>query len=117
MRGKPAALDVHVISTLQQLTLKEAATTQGHSLTVGEERKRVAHSEACHSAGVTFIPMVVESLGGWGEEAVHTIKNIGRLQAHRLGIPPAEATRHLFQRLAINLWRGNATLWIHRLPI
>ena len=89
-RGKPAALDVHVISTLQQLTLKEAATTQGH-----EERKRAAHSEAYYSAGVTFIPMVVESLGGWGEEAVHTIKNIGR---------------HLFQRLAIILCRGNATL-------
>ena len=32
-RGKPAALDIHVISTLQQLTLKEAATTQGHALT------------------------------------------------------------------------------------
>ena len=26
-RGNPATLDVHVISTLQQLTLKEAATT------------------------------------------------------------------------------------------
>ena len=37
MRGQPAALDVHVISTLQQLTLKEAAVTQGHALSVGEE--------------------------------------------------------------------------------
>ena len=63
-RGKPAALDLHVISTLQQLTLKEAAVTQGHALSVGEERKRAAHSEACHAVGVTFIPMVVETLGG-----------------------------------------------------
>ena len=37
---------------------------------MGEERKRAAHSEACHTAGVTFIPMVVESPGGWAEEAV-----------------------------------------------
>ena len=44
MRGQPAAIDVHVISTLQQLTLKEAAVTQGHALSVGEERKRAAHS-------------------------------------------------------------------------
>ena len=87
-RGKPAALDVHVISTLQQLTLKEAAVTQGHALSVGEERKRAAHSEACHAVGVTFIPMVVETLGGWGEEAALTVKNIGRLQDLRLGIPP-----------------------------
>ena len=66
MRGQPAALDVHVISTLQQLTLKEAAVTQGHALSVGEERKRAAHSEACHAVGVTFIPMVMESLGEVG---------------------------------------------------
>ena len=116
-RGKPAALDVHVISTLQQLTLKEA---QGHALSVGEERTRAAHSEACHAVGITFIPMVVETLGGWGEEAALTVKNIGRLQGLRLGIPPPppppQATQHLFQRLAINLWRGNATLWIRRLP-
>ena len=39
MRGQPAALDVHVISTHQRLTLKEAAVTQGHALSVGEERK------------------------------------------------------------------------------
>ena len=117
MRGQPAALDVHVISTLQQLTLKEAAVTQGHALSVGEERKRAAHSEACHAVGVTFIPMVVETLGGWGEEAALTVKIIGQLQGLRLRIPPAQATRHLFQRLAINLWRGNATLWIRRLPI
>ena len=116
MRGQPAALDVHIISTLQQLTLKEAAVTQGHALSVGEERKRAAHSEACHSVGVTFIPMVVETLGGWGEEVALTVKNIGRLQGLRLGIPPAQATRHLFQQLAINQWWGNATLWIRCLP-
>ena len=89
---------------------------QHHALSVGEERKRAAHSEACHAVGVTFIPMVVETLGGWGEEAALTVKIIGRLQGLRLGIPTAQATRHLFQRLAINLWRGNATLWIRRLP-
>ena len=32
-----------------------------------------AHSEACQSAGVSFVPMVVETLGGWDEEAVRTI--------------------------------------------
>ena len=64
----------------------------------------------------TFIPMVMDCLKGWGKEAVQTNKNIGKIQAHRLGIPPAEATRHLFQKLAINLWRGNATVWRHQFP-
>ena len=36
-RGRPAALDVTVISTLQNLTLAGAAATQGHALRIGEE--------------------------------------------------------------------------------
>ena len=39
-----------------------------------------AHAGACRAAGVSFIPLVVESLGGWSYEAIQTIKSIGRLQ-------------------------------------
>ena len=82
-RGRPAALDVTVISTLQSLTLAGAASTQGHALRVGEERKMAAHNEACLSMGVVFITLVVESLGGWSEEAVYNITRIGRLLEQR----------------------------------
>ena len=37
IRGQPAALDITVISTLQQQTLEGAATTQVHALSVGKE--------------------------------------------------------------------------------
>ena len=40
--------------------------------------------------GVSFVPMVVETLGSWDEEAVHTITTIGRSQGQRLGIPPSD---------------------------
>ena len=43
-RGRPAALDVSVISTLQQLTLEGAASTQGHALAVGEEKTMAAQA-------------------------------------------------------------------------
>ena len=78
-RHRPAALDVTVISTLQQLTIHGAASMQGHDLRVGEERKIAAHAEACRTVGVSFVPLVVESLGGWSDEASDTIANIGRL--------------------------------------
>ena len=107
IRGQPAALDVHVISTLQQLTLKEAAVTQGHVHSVGEERKKAAHSEACHSVGVTLIPMVVESLGGSGE--LSPSRTLDGFRASDWEFPPPKPP-DTFQRLAINLWRGNATL-------
>ena len=90
-RGQPAALDIHVISTMQQQTLAGASTSPCEW---GEERKMVSNVGACRAAGVTFIPLVVESLGGWSKEAIQTI---GRLQGQRLGIPPPETTRHLFQ--------------------
>ena len=115
-RGQPAAIDVTVISTLQQLTLAGAACTPGHALTVAEKRKMAANSESCHALGITFIPLAAESLGGWSSEAIDTISSIGKLLGQRLGISPSETTRHLFQRLAIALWKGNATLWIHRQP-
>ena len=116
-RGQPATLDVSVISTLQQLTVNGASTIQGHALSIGEERKLTVHAAPCRSVGVSFIPMIVESLGGWSPRAVDVIKCIGHLQGQRLGIPPADSTTHLFQRLAICLWRGNASLWVWRIPI
>ena len=116
-RGQPAALDVSVISTLQQLTVNGASTIQGHALSIGEERKLTVHAAPCRSVGVSFIPMIVESLGGWSPRAVDVIKCIGRLQGQRLGIPPADSTTHLFQCLAICLWQGNASLWVRRIPI
>ena len=38
--GKPAALDVSVISPMQQLTLPGASTSQGYTTGVGEDRKQ-----------------------------------------------------------------------------
>ena len=61
------SLDVPVISTLQQRTLQGAAETQSYVLSVGEERKMVAHVASCRAVGISFIPLVVESLGGWSE--------------------------------------------------
>ena len=46
-----------------------------------------------------------------------TVRSIGRAIADRAGAPdPAITSRHLFGRLAIALWRGNASLWLHRHP-
>ena len=45
-----------------------------------------------------------------------TISSLGRLLGQRLVISPVESTCHLYQRLAISLWRGNASAWIHRCP-
>ena len=75
--GRPAALEVHVISPLQQTLIHEAAFSPGHALEVGVRRKLTTHLQACRSIGVNFIPIVAETLGGLGEEAINIIGAIG----------------------------------------
>ena len=86
-RGRPAALDVHVISPLQQLTLHKAASTPGHALQVGVQRKLASHLSACRSAGVDFIPVVAETLGGLAEDSIAIIRSLGKAisQSHHPG--------------------------------
>ena len=110
-------MDMMVISPMQQLTIAGAAGSPGYALKVGEDRKTAAHAEECHSAGILFAPLVVQALEGRCEGATHTIRRIGQLQGQRLGIEPAESTRHLFRSLSVTLWRGNATLWTQRQPV
>ena len=86
--GRPATLDVSVISPLQQLTLDEAASSSGHALRVGVRRKLTSNLPACRSAGVDFLPIVVETLGGWYPDAITTIKSIGRAQGQQLNSTP-----------------------------
>ena len=76
--GRPAALDIHVISPLQPLTLSEAAYTQGHALQVGMQWKLNANLSNCRYAGVEFIPMVVETLGSLASDFISTVSAIGR---------------------------------------
>ena len=115
--GRPAALDIHVISPLQQQTLSEASVTPGHALQVGVQRKLTSNLPACREAGVECIPIVAETLGGLAEDTIFTVRSLGRAIADRTGsMDPISTTRHIFQRFAIALWRGNACLWLHRHP-
>jgi hypothetical protein len=86
---------------MQQATIQAAAVTQGHALLVGEARKLAAHADACQAVGVSFIPVVLETLGGLSASAVSVVACLGQLLGQRMGISPADSTRHLFQRCAI----------------
>ena len=59
--GRPAALDVHVISPFQQQTLGKAASTFEPC---PASWYLSSHLGTCRLAGVEFIPVVMETLGG-----------------------------------------------------
>ena len=48
---------------------------------------------------MVFIPMPVETLGGWHEKAVLQIKKLVAALARHAGQELSEITRHLYQRL------------------
>ena len=78
------------------------------------------HLQACRSIGVNFIPTVAETLGGLGEETINIIGAIigaiGNAIDRRVTMTHSTSStkKHLFHRLAIALWRGNACQWLHR---
>ena len=69
---------------------------QGHALFVGEERKHSAHTDTCREVGVSFVPLLVETIGGWSEKASNTITSIGRLIGQRLDSNSEDTRCHLF---------------------
>ena len=70
------------------------------------------HGEDCRRAGLTFTPLLVETLGGWEEMAERQIKRLGAALARHTGQEEAERTRHLFQRLSVLLAKGSAIMHI-----
>ena len=118
IHGRPAALDLHVMSSLLQQTLGEAAFTLGHALQVGVQRKLASHVSACRSAEVDFIPIVTEVLGGLAEDTISIIRAFGETIGRWVGPQSSTTcTKQLFHRVAVSLWRGNAGLWLHCQPI
>ena len=114
--GKDTALDVTVVNPLQTGLVNQAAVHPGHALVSRFKEKMTKHGEACRRAGMAFLPLPVETLGGWHEQAEKQIKRLGVALARQTGQDEAEKTRHLFQRLAVLLVKGNAALFHNRIP-
>ena len=64
--GRDAALDVTVVNPCQVATVVGAAETPGHAIIFAHNRKVRGAEEACQAQGLAFLPLVVESFGGWG---------------------------------------------------
>ena len=114
--GKDTTLDVTVVNPLQAKLIAQAATTAGHALTYAYNRKMAGAGAACMREGMVFIPMPAETLGGWHEQAVLQVRKLGSAQARQTGQEESVAIGHLFQRLSVLLVKGNAALFLNRIP-
>ena len=112
--GRKMAFDVSVVSPTQDAVLHRAADSAAAAIDMRKSSKNRAHFDNCHSQGIFFQPLVVETFGGWDKDAVQFLKDIARLDARRWEKNDAIKLKQCFQRLSIVLQRGNAALLINR---
>ena len=115
--GRDAALDVSVVSPLQQQLIQKAAEEAGSAAEKRNQEKLSRYHNVCQAEGIEFLPVVVETLGGWHKDGVEVISKLARQLASHTGGAKDEVTRHLFQRLGVLLARGNAALILNRVPV
>ena len=109
--------DFTVISLIiLDATVARAATEPGHALNFAHDRKLRGAEEQCRQQGIAFLPLVVESLGGWHQCAEREVKKLGSALARHTGQLEGEAVTHLWGRLGILLQRGNAAILGNRVP-
>ena len=113
----PTAVDISVVSTLQKGLLVAGAAKAGHALALRVASKTSLHNAACEGAGVSFSPLVVETLGGWDAAAVRLVQQLASFSSRRLGTVYSVTVSQMFQRLSLILQRGNAILLTSKVPL
>ena len=109
-------MDITVTGPLARSNVAAAAEEAGSALVKAVQRKVQGVAEACQQQGLVFLPIALETLGGFHQVAVEQVKRIGAAIARNQGSDERLATRQLFQRLSLTLMRGNAALIVGRKP-
>ena len=91
------------------------AQEPGYALQYAWDREMRGADDACNAQRISFIPLPVETFGGWHPVAIRHISRLGR----ELARSPANASQdsaatHFFQRLALSIQKGNAALILSR---
>ncbi|KAL5490809.1 hypothetical protein EMCRGX_G015994 [Ephydatia muelleri] len=106
--GKPAAFDLTVVSPLNPTFISEAGRTAGSAAVAAELRKHSANDAKCSELRWTCIPLVAESYGAWGSEAVQAFSRLASYLATRTNSPKSKVVCSLYGRLNLTLVRANA---------
>ena len=104
-----------MITPMQSAVIDREAQESGYALQYAWERKMQRAFDACNTHRISFIPLPVETFGGWHPVAVRHISRLGRELARSPANSSQEsASKHLFQRLALSIQKGNAALILSR---
>ena len=60
--------------------------------------------------GISFVPMAVETFGGWHGAALDVLQKLGRQVARQVGKEEEDCVRQLRQRVSVLLTRDNVAM-------
>ena len=112
--GKTAAFDTSVTSLHSTHTLMEAGVSAGSSALTTEGRKHRANDAKCKELGWLCVPLVAETYGAWGNEAVEAFLQLASRLATLTCRPKSAVLRDVYGRLNLHLVRANATAILTR---
>ena len=115
-RGKQTAFDVAVTSPLSKSSLPQSHKSAVAALLSMKSHKNKKHFRACQLNGVAFLPFVVETLGGWDQDAIFHLRAIAKQASARFPTGAETVCRQLFQKLSVLLQHANAGLIASRAP-
>ena len=113
--GMDTLLDVTVVNPVQAKYRQEAAVTKGVAMEGAKKGKR-QHYAGQLEANMVFRPVAFETFGGWDDDSVIICRRIASILARNQGKDEGQQARHLVQRVAMAIQKGNATMIIARLP-
>ena len=114
--GRDTAIDVTVVSSLQQALVDRAAASPGAALVHAQSRKDTHSKDDCDAEGIEFCALPIEVLGGFSQKSVEIVSKLARQLARQTSQEESEVVAHVFQRLSVYLMKGNSSLLIKRIP-
>ena len=115
--GKPAAFDFCVTSPLNSLILSEAGVSSGVAAQASEIRKHNSNDAKCVELGWVCIPLVVETYGAWGQEAVKTFAHLASRLAIACSKPKSVVINEIYGRLNTSLMRSISSAILTRIVL
>jgi hypothetical protein len=106
--GRETCLDVSVVHPCTPSTVVHAAQERGYAASSMEASKLALYSERCAANNLLFLPIVLESYGGFGPSAVISLCRLARLRAQFTGEEYSSCKKWLFQSMAIASQRAIA---------
>jgi hypothetical protein len=116
--GRDVCLDVCVVSPQQVALVQQAAREGGGDVAVKHafKAKMRKYEDRCAAEGLSFLPLAVDSYGGWHARSLEALTKLGRQVARVVGKREDEAVMQLRQRAAVLHVRDSVEMIRSRCP-